>query len=67
MTRSTCSTLKLRRGNHASICSSVQIAEVTIKLTLTSAHSGNTGLIGTGTTKNESKSMKIGTNQFAQA
>ena len=66
MTRSTCSTLKLRRENHASICSSVQIVEVTIKLTLTSAHSENTGSIGTGTTKNKSKFMKTGTNWFAQ-
>jgi len=66
MTRSIYPTLKLRRGNHAPICSSVQIVKVTIKLTLISAHSENTGSIGTGTMKNKSKSMKTGTNQFAQ-
>jgi len=66
MTRSTHPVLKLRRGNHALIYSSVQIVEATIKPTLTSAHFRNIGSIGTGTTKNKSKSMKIGTNQFAQ-
>ena len=64
-TRSTCLALKLKRGNHAPIYSSVHIVEAAIKLTLTSAHSKNTSSIGTGTTKNNSKSVKTGTNQFA--
>ena len=42
--------------------SSVQIIKITIKPTLTSAHSGNIGAIGTSITKNKLKSMKIGTN-----
>jgi len=66
MTRSTCTVLKLRKGNYALIHSSVQIVKVTTKLTLTSIHSGNTDSIRTGTTKNKLKSMKTGTNQFAQ-
>ena len=65
MTRSTCTALKLRKGNHALIHSSVQIVEVTTKLTLTSTHSGNTDSIRTSITKNKLKSMKIGKNRFA--
>ena len=57
--------LKPRRENHVPTHSSVRTVEVTTKLILFDARSGNTVSIENGNKRNISRSMKIGLNQFA--
>ena len=52
--------------NHALTPSSAQIAEETIKQTLTSVYSGSTDSIAIGIAINNKNYMRIGVNQFAQ-
>ena len=58
--------LKQRKMNHIHILSSAPIAMVITRWTLTFVYSGNIGLITNSTTKNTSRSMKIGPNQSIQ-
>ena len=66
MIRSVHHASKLKKANHACMFLSVQIAEVTIRQTLTYVCSGNIGLTRNGTTKRLLRSMKTGLSQFAQ-
>ena len=66
MTRSIHHVSKLKKANYAYMFLSVQIAEVTIRQTLTYVCSGNIGLTGNSTTKRLLRSMKTGLSQFAQ-
>ena len=56
--------LKQRKENHALTCSSVRIVEENIKLTLSSAPSGNIISTGSGNKRNMSRSIKTGSNPF---
>ena len=57
--------LKQRKENHAPTRSSVRIVKENIKLTLSSALSGNIVSTGNGNKRNTSRSVKIGSNPFA--
>ena len=63
MTKSTHHNSRQRKENLAPIRSSVQTVAATILPTLTNAHSGATGSIGSGIRKNTLRSVKIGLNQ----
>jgi len=57
--------LKQRKENCAPTCSSIRIVEKNIKLTLSSAPSGNIVSTGNGNKRNTLRSMKKGPNPFA--
>jgi len=66
MTKSIPLDSRLRRANHAFICSNVLTAKVITSLTPMSALSGNTALTRSGTPKNMPSSGKPGETQFVQ-
>ena len=57
--------LKQRKENHAPTRSSVRIVKENIKLTLSSAPSGNIVSTGNGNKRNTLRSVKTGSNPFA--
>jgi len=64
MTRSIYYVSKQKKANHTHMCSSVQIAKVTIRQILTYIHSENIGSTGNGITKSILRSMKTKPSQF---